>query len=181
MRENYEREWKRPWRFTGPGYVLLRDDAHCEVLRVGPESKQVGLVIDPVQPADPLMAGAADGVAYPYWFDVVKVADDAEVLAWFRWRLTPEGSARLTARGLPQRFPAVVRRRHPRAASHYFAGDFADNPMADRRVPLAGYLTLKRGLESVKISPSEAGFYWTFYVPVMDNLLSDLPGNSKSD
>jgi len=175
MRENYEREWERRWEFAGPGYVLLQDDAHCEVLRVGPESKQVGLTIEPVRPADPLMAGAAGGVAYPYWFDVVEAAEGTEVLAWFQWRLTPEGSARLTARGLPRRFPAVVRNHHPRVASHYFAGDFSDNPMSVRRVPLAGYLTLKQGLERVKLSPSESGFYWTFYVPVMDNLLSGLP------
>ena len=88
--------------------------------------------------------------------------------------IEPEGSARLTARGLPQRFPAVVRNGHPPAASLYFAGDFSDNPMADNRVPFVGYLTFKRRIEAVKLSPSESGFYWTFYVPVMDNLLSEL-------
>lgn len=174
MRDNYEREWERPWRFSGPGYVLLQDDAHCEVLLVGSQSEQIGLTIDRVRPVPPLLAGAADGVAYPYWFDVVEVAEEAEVLAWFQWHLEPEGSARLTARGLPQRFPAVVRNGHPRAASLYFAGDFADNPMADNRVPFVGYLTFKRRIEAVKLSPSESSFYWTFYVPMMGNLLSEL-------
>jgi hypothetical protein len=175
MRDNYEREWERPWEFSGPGYVLLQDDAQCEVLRVGPESDQIGLKIERARPVDPLLAGAADGVAYPYWFDVVEPAKGSEVLAWFAWHLTPQGSTRLTARGLPSRFPAVVRNRHARAATLYFAGDFADNPMSTRRVPFAGYLTFKRRLEALKLSPSESSFYWTFYVPVMDNLLSELP------
>jgi len=175
MRDNYESEWGRPWRFSGPGYVLLQDDAHCEVLRVGKESERVGLTIDRVRPVDPLLARAADGVPYPYWFDVVEAGEGADVLAWFHGRLTPQGSARLAERGLPQQFPAVVRNRHPRAATHYFAGDFSDNPMADARVPFAGYLGFKRYLESLKLSPSESAFYWTFYVPMIDTLLSDLP------
>lgn len=175
MREDYEREWGRPWRFTGPGYVLLQDDAHCEVLRVGPESGRVGLVIERGRPADPLLRRAADAVPYPYWFDVVEAGQGTQVLAWFEWRLTPAGSARLAERGLPSRFPAVMRRRHPRAVSYYFAGDFADNPMSDARVPFAGYLGFKRRLESIKLNPSESAFYWSFYVPMMDNLLSDLP------
>lgn len=174
MRDNYEREWGRPWRFSGSGYVLLQDDAHCEVLRVGTESQRVGLTIDRARPVSPLLARAADGVPYPYWFDVVEPAGDAEVLAWFNWRLTSQGSARLAERGLPQRFPAVVRLRHPRTVTHYFAGDFADNPMADTGVPFAGYLGFKRRLESLQFSPSESSFYWTFYVPMMDTLLSEL-------
>jgi hypothetical protein len=171
MRDNYEREWNRPWLFSGPGYVLLQDDTHCEVLRVGPESERIGLTIERTRPVDPLLAKAHDGVSYPYWFDVVEPAADSEVLAWFQWHLTDEGSTRLLDRGLPQRFPAVVRRSHDSAPSFYFAGDFADNPMSDRRVPLAGYPGLKRGIESIKLAPSKDSFYWTFYFPMMTRLL----------
>jgi len=175
MRDNFEREWGRPWLFTGSGYVLLQDDAHCEVLRVGSESERVGLIIERAQPVDPLLRRAADGVPYPYWFDVVEATEGTEVLAWFEWRLTSWGAERLDRRGLPRRFPAVARRRHPRAVSYYFAGDFADNPMSEARVPFAGYLAFKRRLESYKLNPSESAFYWTFYVPMMDELVSGLP------
>ena len=44
MRNDYEREWKRPWEFHGPGYVLVQDDVHCEVLRVEFEAERIGLV-----------------------------------------------------------------------------------------------------------------------------------------
>lgn len=105
MRDNYEREWNRPWLFTGPGYVLLQDDTHCEVLRVGDESKRIGLTINRAEPVDPLLQRARDKVPYPYWFDIVEAAPGTEVLAWFDWQLTGEGEARLADRGLPTRFP----------------------------------------------------------------------------
>ena len=35
MRDNWEREWDDTWTFEGPGFVLLYEDAHVEVLEVG--------------------------------------------------------------------------------------------------------------------------------------------------
>lgn len=174
MRRNYLREWGKPWEFTGPGYVLCYEDAHVEVLRVGEHVAARGLTIARESPVDPVVAGASDGVPYPYWFDVVE-AQDARVLATFRWDLGSEGKMRLTARGLPATFPAVTTKIHPGGGrAFYFAGDFADNPLEPAEVPFAGYLTVRRLLESAKIAPSETAFYWRFYVPTMERLLRDL-------
>ncbi len=174
MRRNYRNEWKREWDFRGPGYVLVRDDDAIEVLSVGKEAKRVSLTLSRNEPHDPLLARARDNIAYPYWFDVVTPDDDVAVLASFRWDLEDAGVARLKARGLPRTFPAVTRRLAPGGGTaYYFAGDFADNPMSDRRVPLAGYLTVKRWSESLRLGPSENEFYWTFYVPMMERILSE--------
>jgi hypothetical protein len=171
MRRDYEREWRRPWSFSGPGYVLLQDDAHCEVLRVGEEAERIALTLERERPIDDLLAGASDGTSYPYWLDVVETSPEARTLASFQWHLTESGRTRLKVRGLPERFAAVTRRVTPRAgAAYYFAGDFADNPMPDEPVPLAGYLTLRKWMEFAKLSPSELAFYWRFYVPMMVRL-----------
>jgi hypothetical protein len=169
LRDNYEREWERPWRFSGAGYVLLRDDVECEVLKVDRQIMPIGLTLEREEPVDPLLANAHDGVAYPYWFDVVETRPGVSVLASFQWHLTPGGEIRLRDRGLPQRFPAVVRA--PDGNAYYFAGDFADNPMPDPAVPVAGYLELMKWTEAVKLSPSEQSFYWRFYVPMMRRML----------
>jgi hypothetical protein len=174
MRNDYEREWKLPWRFQGPGYVLMQDDEHCEVLRVGSEAERIGLTIERDTPVDPHLARAADGVPYPYWFDVVTGTPETVRVASFAWHLSDAGRARLQARGLPERFPAVTRRPSSSGgAAWYFAGDFADNPMDPRPVPFLGYLGFRRFVEGLKLAPSETAFYWRFYVPMMETILSD--------
>ncbi len=172
MRDNYLALHDEPWEFQGPGYVLVRDDAWIEVLRIGAEIERIGLTIDRAQPVEPLLAEASDGVPYPYWFDIVAPLDGAEVLAWYNWHLTPEGEDRLDALGLSRQFPAVTRRlARGGGVAYYFSGDFADNPSYDGAMPFAGYLTLRRLTEGNKLAPSESSFYWRFYVPMMRKLL----------
>jgi hypothetical protein len=174
MRNDYEREWNKPWRFEGPGYVLMQDDEHCEVLRVGPEVESIGLTIERERPVDPDLAGAADSVPYPYWFDVVTDTSETHRLAEFVWHATDKGRERLHARGLPARFPAVTRRTATGGGvAWYFAGDFADNPVDARPVPFVGYLGFRHFIEGLKLAPSETAFYWRFYVPMMEKILRD--------
>lgn len=175
LRRVYEAEWKTPWRFEGPGYVLTRDDRYVEVLRVGKESGRIGLTIERDLPHDPAIAAARGRVPYPYWFDVVEAAPDSEVLASFQWSLTPAGEERLRVRGLPARFPAVVRTRGRTGAgtTYYFGGDFADNPLREGRVPFAGYLAFRRWLEGAKLAPSEESFFWRFYAPMLEGIVAD--------
>jgi len=173
MRNDYEREWRKPWEFTGPGYVLMQDDEHCEVLRVGFEVDTIGLTIERERPIDAHLDAAADRVPYPYWFDIVETPD-AKRLASFAWHLKDAGRERLKARGLPERFAAVARRVPPTGGvAWYFAGDFADNPMDPRPVPFLGYLGFRHLVEGLKLAPSETAFYWRFYVPMMETILAD--------
>lgn len=176
VRRNYRQEWKREWLFEGPGYVLLYEDAHVEVLRIGPESDRIGLTIERTRPIDPLLEQAGDKVPYPYWFDIITADPSTNILARFHWHLTPAGLERLAARRLPVTFPAVTRRKAlGRADAFYFAGDFADNPMNEGAIPLAGYPIFRRWLERVRLTPSEDAFYWRFYVPMVSQLLDNLP------
>jgi len=180
--ENYAREWDKPWEFEGAGYVLLQDDAHVEVLRSGSEVERNGLVLERERPVDGMLADARDGVAYPFWFSIVEAQSDVRVLASYKWKLTEAGRRRLQARGLPDRFPAVVRRMAPGGGTaYYFAGDFADNPLPEVAVPLAGYRWFKRSFERARLYPSDTGFYWRFYVPMMSRILQGGPDERPGD
>jgi hypothetical protein len=180
MRRDYEREWKKPWEFSGPGYVLMQGDEHCEVLRTGQEVRGVGLRIEKNLPPDPLLEDAWDAVPYPYWFDIVEARPGTKILASYQWHTYPPGDARLEARHLPKRFVAITRRLGVRGGrAYYFAGDFADNPMLDAPVPFAGFPTIRRWMEAGKLYPSESAFYWTFYVPMMTRLLDGIAGEGR--
>jgi len=173
LRRNYEREWSKPWEFRGPGYALVRDDEAVEVLLPGRHVRHPGLTLERSRPVDPLLADAHDGVPYFYWFDVVEPAEKTRVLAQYAWHLKPEGERRLRARGLPVRFPAVTLRANGRsgaapASCYYLAGDFADNVLGERGVPLAGYLRLRSWLPS-----TDQSFFWRFYAPMMRELLRE--------
>lgn len=174
MRDNWEREWDDAWTFQGPGFVLLYEDAHVEVLEVGVHARTRGLRVERETPVDPLLRDARDAT-YPFWFDVVDVEDGTDVLAWYRWDLTDAGRERLAARGLPTSFPAVTRRFAPGGGvAYYFAGDFVDSPIGFAPMPFAGYLGFKRRFEALRFAPSDAEFYWRFYAPMMTRLLDDV-------
>ena len=175
MRNDYEREWKQPWRFEGPGYVLVQDDVHCEVLRVGLEADAIGLTIERERP-DRSASRSCAPTASRTRTGSTSSRTDPRRSVWrrFTWHLKDAGRERLKARGLKERFPAVTRRTPPRGgAAWYFAGDFADNPMDPRPVPFLGYLAFRHVVEGLKLAPSETAFYWRFYVPMMETILSD--------
>jgi len=179
LRRNYEREWNQPWEFEGSGYVLIRGDENVEVLRSGIEVELRGLTLERKKPVDPLLLEARDGVPYPYWFSVVTTDKETAVLARFEWHARDAGRKRIEARGLPESFPAICRRLEPGGGTaYYFAGDFADNPMPETPVPLAGYLVFKKWFEGMRLAPSETAFYWRFYVPMMSRLIEGVPDDS---
>ena len=102
------------------------------------------------------------------------------MLASFQWHLTPAGKVRLRQRGVPERFPAVVRTRSPGGGTgYYFAGDFADSPMGQTRVPLAGFLTIRRWIEGARAVPGERAFFYRFYAPMMVELVADVRASPR--
>ena len=138
------------------------------------EVERIGLTLERETPVDPLLARASDGTPYPFWWEWVEAQPGADVLASFQWHLTPAGEVRLRERGVPQRFPAVVRRTPPGGGvGYYFAGDFADSPMGRTRVPLAGFLTVRRWIEGARAVPGERAFFYRFYAPLMAQIVDD--------
>ena len=183
LRDVCQRELNRPWAFTGPGYVLLQDDARCEVLVVGKDSPAIGLTIEPEGRArQGAYAKAVRGTPYTFWFDLVIPAEGTEVLASYEWHLREPGNEKLRNLGLPQRFPAVTRRVPAEGGTaYYFAGDFGDSTVRGGRVPLAGFLTFRRWLEKTRRIPSHEAFFHRFYAPLMIAILADAGSDPGTD
>ena len=174
LRDTCQRELNQPWKFEGPGYVLIQDDTRCEVLLAGSDSPSIGLTIEPEYEASRgILRKAQRSTPYTFWFDLVIPAEETEVLASYAWNLKGPGNDKLRRLGLPQTFPAVTRYRAAGGApAYYFAGDFGDSTVSGGRVPLAGFVTLRRWIEKTRRVPSHQAFYYRFYVPLMIEILT---------
>ena len=175
MRNDYEREWKQPWRFHGPGYVLMQDDVHCEVLRVGFESEMIGLTIERERPIDPDLTKAADHVPYPYWFDIVEDRADARRLASFAMASDARGPRAIERSRASASFPrGDAPQCRPRAE---WPGTSRETLRTIRSIPspfrFSATSASAISSKGMKMAPSETAFYWRFYAPMMESILSD--------
>jgi hypothetical protein len=142
---NWERQTGQEWQFEGPGFLLVNEEDQVEVLEEG---------ID-VEPGRGLrFHGLSKGIAdldlpedarYDYWFDLVQPKPGTEVLAEYELPLLPPGTAKLKARGLSPRTPALLASWKGRTRVYYFAVDFVDAWPIPNFTPAGGPRDLPAG------------------------------------
>ncbi|MFP3860807.1 MAG: hypothetical protein ACLFUW_08290, partial [Bacteroidales bacterium] len=167
----YEQQRKQKWPFENSGIVLLHKYGEIVVLEQNTHlNKSMPITVTNSETA--AQYEIPDTVEYPFWFDIVSNTADNEILSEFLISTNSTGDSILQAYRIPQSFPAVIRYQGD-YNFYYFAGDFADNIVNTK-------LSYMKGTEY--ISPlfysKEPGdrkkFFWTFYYPLMKNILRDL-------
>ena len=161
----YERIYKKPFDVKGAGLVFVREDADMVVLRAGED----------LGPNVITQTRTAKGAAYDFpetgsfwfWMDILDTTD-GEVLFEHIIDVTTAGEQKLTAHHLPQRFPALVRKRD----AFYFAGDFVDNSIDLGNPERVGLVSYKRRVAGCGGGVTEEGFFWGWYAPIVSRLLS---------
>lgn len=147
------------WNFTGAGLVFVNEDDYVYVV----EEKDLthkGVPIRFTKKGEDYFKQNLNSV-YQYWFDIVDVTSEEEVLAKFHLPVTDKVNKELKELGIPKTFPAINYHQNVQFKSFYFSGDFAD----EAEVPSI-YQT--RGLSLWKKNVSESdSFYWKTYVPMM--------------
>jgi hypothetical protein len=108
-------------------------------------------------------------VSYAYWFDIVSPEPGTEVLAEYRFRLTPGGKQKLREFSIPETFPAVLRASQS-PLRIYFAGDFSDNNINPGPYFFYGWPQIRRILCCGGGNKAQDRFFWSFYVPLLKNL-----------
>jgi hypothetical protein len=176
MKELYSIIYGQEWNIKGAGMVFVREE-------FAPLGWNRDLVIVQSEnfngpwPAinnrdDQLLTGAASGVPYHYWLEVLTVNPGAKVLAYYDLPLDTENRAALSLRGLPERFPAVIYSQPAgKAARIYFAGDFADQLPALLTPRLTGSAAIQRFFSYLPGLPVEYRFFFQWYEPVLRNIL----------
>jgi hypothetical protein len=178
-RENYQRQYGKPWTFTGEGWLFVHEDGRILVL----EEEQVvdgklqprdvpdqALKISLTQPEHPLLKGVYDQVPYTYWFDILTPQAGAQVLAEYVLTTHPEGAARLKAQGLPERFPFMVLS-SAEPLRIYLAGDASDRDQENALYQLKGRMQWERFGRFKESKDSQEAFFWEFYLPWIGNVI----------
>lgn len=172
MIETYKKQHQDIWDFRGSGLIFLHENGRIEVM------KNIEHLGDPVPTVvTNLQAqtryGLPEMVKYPYWFDIMLVSRDFEVISYYDIQPTAAGVELLREMGLPRYFPAVVHKKSGNASFYYFSGDYSDNRIADNSYQYQGIATLWRMFLHPDDFSQRRSFFWNFYYPLMKEILRD--------
>lgn len=165
----YRSEHNGQWPFSKAGILCVHESGKVIVLEEGRDL--TGWIPDLLTGAAlSKEAGLPNSLIYPYWMDVWKNNNDSnEIAARFALPLNDAGRKLLLVAGVPDTFPAIIRRTAG-TRFYYFCGDFADNPTKFRFTQLAGVTALKFLLYNAIDETDRSRFFWEYYLPLMDHI-----------
>lgn len=166
---NYEKQYGKEWTYTGPGFLFVNEKDEVLVLEEGKDTGSEGLQIAFNEEGQEL-TGLSGSYYYNYWFDVIEPLSAGRVLAEYTLDATQEGLAKLTERGIPVTFPAVVRGSAGLHTTYYFAGDYADKGDVPGYYQYAGLGKLRSWFTPDTLGSEEA-FYWKVYAPLLKGVI----------
>lgn len=175
MTTMYRKQFKKPWTFTKPGIVILREK-EILVLEQGVQLQNAmpHIITDESHCTE---YGVPASVAYDKWFDIIDPIA-SHVISSYELETTSIGDTLLANNGLSKMFPAVVQD----SVSHrvyYFAGDFATNNVPYWTAKFAGVNKLRGILYSEKPDDPRR-FFWLYYRPLVNGILTEYYNSMKS-
>jgi hypothetical protein len=175
MTSMYRKQFKKPWSFTKPGIVILREK---EILVL-----EEGIYLKNAMPhiiTDSKYCskyGVAPSVAFDKWFDIVDPLEN-NIVSKFKIETTALGDTLLAGNNLMNRFPAVIQDSVTNRI-YYFSGDFATNKIPYWTAKFEGVNKL-RGLLFSEKPDDPRRFFWLYYRPLMNGILTDYCASMKS-
>jgi hypothetical protein len=167
--KQYRTDHSGQWPFSKGGILCVHESGKVLVLEEGRElSDWIPEIVTLPEFAEQTDLPAR--LIYPFWMDVWENGNDSnEVVARFTLPLSAIGKTLLDSAGVPDTFPAIIRRgTAPRF--YYFCGDFADNPTKFRFARLNGVTTLKFLLYNAIDKTDRNRFFWEYYLPLMQHI-----------
>jgi hypothetical protein len=168
MTAMYRKEYKKPWTFTKPGLVILKEK-DILVLEEGKDIKNAlpRIITDETYSKK---YGVVGSVAFDQWFDIIDPLQN-KVISHFKIDTTPLGDTLLINNGLLNEFPAVVQDSVSQRI-YYFSGDFATYNVPFWTAKFEGIEKLKGIFYSDKPDDTRR-FFWLYYRPLINGIFSD--------
>ena len=168
MTAMYRKEYRKQWKFTKPGIVILKE----KDIIVLEEGTQLKTAMPQIITGETFTQkyGVLPSVAFDQWFDIIDPLQN-KIISKFKIDATALGDTLLTSKGLQNEFPAVVQ--EPVAQRlYYFSGDFATYNVPFWTSRFKGVEKLKGMLYSDK-SDDTRRFFWLYYKPLINGIFSD--------
>ena len=168
MTAMYRKQFKKPWTFTKPGVVLLRDRSII-VLEEGIHlnALPVEIVTDSAYCAK---YNLPETIAFNEWFDIIDPLSN-NVISNFRIGTTTIGDSLLINYGLDNLFPAVIQEPDMQR-TYYFSGDFTSANVPVWASKFKGVDKLK-GIIYSKKPDDFRRFFWLYYKPLVSGIFDD--------
>jgi hypothetical protein len=175
MTAMYRKDYRKPWTFTRPGVVLIKNN-NIIVLEEGALLKSA-LPFISTDSTYRAKYGLADNVPFGGWFDIIDPLK-SKVISTFNLETTPAGDSLLNENFLSKQFPAIITDTLNQR-TFYFSGDFATNKVPYWAVRFHGVDKLKGILYSDKPDDPRR-FFWLFYKPLINGIFSDYYSSLKA-
>jgi len=168
MTAMYRKEHKKPWTFSKPGIVILREK-NIMVLEEGVHLKNaMPQIITDAEYTQKY--GVAEAVPFDQWFDIIDPLQNT-VISDYKIETTAVGDTLLSVYNLTNMFPAVTQESVTKTV-FYFSGDFASSDVPYWISRFKGVEKLKGILYSNKPDDTRR-FFWLYYKPLINGIFSD--------
>ncbi|MBK7132653.1 MAG: hypothetical protein IPH69_07470 [Bacteroidales bacterium] len=175
MTAMYRKEHKKPWTFTKPGIVILREK-NIIVLEEGTHlATALPQIITSPEYAEKY--GVAESVAFDQWFDIIDPLQNT-VISKYKIATTPIGDTLLAVSNLLSEFPAVTQESVTKTV-FYFSGDFASTDIPYWISRFKGVNKLKGILYSDKPEDTRR-FFWLYYRPLVNGIFTEYYDSKKT-
>jgi hypothetical protein len=101
---DYQKQYGRPWAFTGPGILFVHESGRLVVLAEPGDIERDGVTLS-FEPGRARAYHARDAVPYHYWFDIVQPRAGSTVEARYNLAVTTTGGSSSPARRFRGAFP----------------------------------------------------------------------------
>ncbi|QEK50802.1 hypothetical protein FYC62_03295 [Pedobacter aquae] len=109
---------------------------------------------------------------YPFWFDIVQTSRENHIISFYDLKVNDKGRKILEDNGIPPQFPAVIEHYRDDYKFFYFAGDFADNPIALNASSFKGIHFFRKFFYDRSIASERVSFFWEYYYPLINTIVS---------
>ncbi|WP_036692041.1 hypothetical protein [Pedobacter glucosidilyticus] len=176
--ENYKNQNNQQWPYLKSGIAFVNESDKIVILEnIEHLDAEVPYILTAKE--DREKYNIPTTMKYPFWFDIVKTSRNNRIISFYDIKVNDKGRAILESNNIPPQFPAVIEHYRDDYKFFYFAGDFADNPIALNASSFKGIHFFRKLFYDRSIASERVSFFWEYYYPLINTIITDYQNDLK--